>query len=105
MEPKLGTPPGDPTDSIGTADRSRRRRAIRAARLQRRAPSTGSANVERRLLFAARRQTRSRPAMSATPTVYVVDNFPQSIPVSSRELDVVETYLDTVLDDAFGKRE
>jgi hypothetical protein len=35
----------------------------------------------------------------------VVDDFPQPIPVSSREIDVIETYLGTLLDDALGKWE
>jgi hypothetical protein len=30
----------------------------------------------------------------------VVDNFPQGIAVGSRELDVIETYLGALLDDA-----
>jgi hypothetical protein len=35
----------------------------------------------------------------------VVDDFPQPIPVSSRELDVIETYLGALLDDALGNWE
>jgi hypothetical protein len=32
----------------------------------------------------------------------VVDDFPHAIPVNPRELDVIETYLDALLDDALG---
>jgi hypothetical protein len=32
----------------------------------------------------------------------VVDDFPQEIPITRRELDVIETYLGAPLDDAFG---
>ena len=34
----------------------------------------------------------------------VVDDFPTAIPVVQRELDVIETYLGALLDDALGKR-
>jgi hypothetical protein len=32
----------------------------------------------------------------------VDDDFPQEIPITRRELDVIETYLGTLLDDALG---
>ena len=32
----------------------------------------------------------------------VVDDFPREIPITRRELDVIETYLGTILDDALG---
>jgi hypothetical protein len=35
----------------------------------------------------------------------VVDDFPTAIPVEQHELDVIETYLGVLLDDALGKRE
>jgi hypothetical protein len=35
----------------------------------------------------------------------VVDNLPQVIPVGQRELDVIETYLGALLDDALGRTE
>jgi hypothetical protein len=35
----------------------------------------------------------------------VVDDFPAAIPVTPRELDVIDTYLGALLDDALGKRE
>jgi len=35
----------------------------------------------------------------------VVADFPQSLPVGQRELDVIETYLSALLDDALGRTE
>jgi hypothetical protein len=35
----------------------------------------------------------------------IVDDFPQGIPVSGRELDVIETYLGDLLDEALGPGE
>jgi hypothetical protein len=35
----------------------------------------------------------------------VVDDFPTAIPVARRELEVIETYLGALLDDAFGQRQ
>jgi hypothetical protein len=35
----------------------------------------------------------------------VVDDFPQAIPVASRELDVIETYLSALLDDVLSQTE
>jgi hypothetical protein len=35
----------------------------------------------------------------------VVDDFPQEIPITRRELDVIETYLGSLLDDALGGAE
>jgi len=32
----------------------------------------------------------------------VVDDFPQEIPITRRELDVIETYLGALLDEALG---
>jgi hypothetical protein len=34
----------------------------------------------------------------------VVDDLPRRVPVSQRELDVIETYLGDLLDDALGQR-
>jgi hypothetical protein len=34
----------------------------------------------------------------------VVDDLPQRVPVSQRELDVIETYLGDLLDEALGQR-
>jgi len=36
---------------------------------------------------------------------HVVDDLPQVIPVAQRELDVIETYLGALLDDALGRTE
>jgi hypothetical protein len=35
----------------------------------------------------------------------VVDDFPQTIPVTPRELDVIETYLGQLLDSVLEERE
>jgi hypothetical protein len=35
----------------------------------------------------------------------IVDNFPECIPVSQRELDVIETYLGDILDQVLGRPE
>jgi hypothetical protein len=35
----------------------------------------------------------------------VVDDFPPVIPVAQRELEVIETYLSALLDDALGRTE
>ena len=35
----------------------------------------------------------------------VVDDFPQEIPITRRELDVIETYLGAVLDETLGVAE
>jgi hypothetical protein len=37
--------------------------------------------------------------------VVVVDDFPQEIPIMRRELDVIETYLGALLDEALGMPE
>ena len=55
-----------------------------------------------------RRKSRFEPlirrrALEAGPDV--IDDFPTTIPVTPRELDVIETYLGAFLDDALGKRE
>jgi hypothetical protein len=41
-----------------------------------------------------------RPGAVALAGPDVVDDFPQAIPVVQRELDVIETYLGALLDDA-----
>jgi hypothetical protein len=35
----------------------------------------------------------------------ILDDLPQPIPVSQRELDVIETYLGDLLDEALGRPE
>jgi hypothetical protein len=39
------------------------------------------------------------------PGLEVVDDLSQAIPVAQRELDVIETYLGALLDDALGEPE
>jgi hypothetical protein len=66
---------------IGGPSAQRRRKSARAPLIRRGAPTFVEAGPD------------------------VVDNFPQNIPVAARELDVIETYLGVLLDDALGKRE
>jgi hypothetical protein len=35
----------------------------------------------------------------------ILDDMPQAIPLARRELDVIETYLGTLLDDVLGRPE
>jgi hypothetical protein len=46
-----------------------------------------------------------RPSGVAFDGPHVVDDLPQVIPVAQRELDVIETYLGALLDDALGRTE
>jgi hypothetical protein len=63
----------------------------------------------RRPTVASRRSLNSGLARPVRPFMFdgldVVDDFPQSIPVGQRELDVIETYLSALLDDALGRTE
>jgi hypothetical protein len=105
MKPKLSTPAGTricAAAPIGIAERSRHGRATRSSEVQRR-PHTANAQLGRK--SGSARQTRSRSALFAALEPSVVDDFPQPIPVSSRELDVIETYLGALLDDALGNWE
>jgi len=80
-------------DPTGQADARRRSRLI------------GGPNAQRR------RKSRLAPLIRrGAPTFVeagpdVVDDFPQNIPVAPRELDVIETHLGVLLDDALGNRE
>ena len=47
---------------------------------------------------------RRAPTLVATGPE-VIDDFPTAIPVTRGELEVIETYLGALLDDALGKRE
>jgi hypothetical protein len=54
----------------------------------------------------AQRRRNSEPARGHDAVTWadpvVVDDFPQEIPITRRELDVIETYLGALLDDALG---
>jgi len=59
------------------------------------------AEGRRRRKFELARPVRPGAVKFATPCV--LDNFPQTMPVAQRELDVIETYLGELLDDALGR--
>src|SRR5260370_34522748 len=78
---------------------------------------TGQADARHRLhlLGAPRAQYHRKAGLAPlirrrTPTLVaagpdVVDDFPTALPVTRGELDVIETYIGALLDDALGKRE
>jgi hypothetical protein len=59
------------------------------------------ADIERR----PRLPDRLPRGTNVEPGPKVVDDFFQAIPVAQRELDVIETYLGALLDDALGEPE
>jgi hypothetical protein len=59
----------------------------------------GSSNAQRRRNSELARHRRE--AVTCAGPV-VVDDFPQEIPITRGELDVIETYLGALLDDALG---
>lgn len=48
------------------------------------------------------RQPLSHSTKSEAPELIVSDNLPASIPIGPRELDVIETYLNSLLADVIG---
>jgi hypothetical protein len=57
-------------------------------------------NAQRRRNSELARPIRRDAVTWAGPVV--VDDFPQEIPITRRELDVIETYLGALLDEALG---
>jgi hypothetical protein len=57
----------------------------------------GSSNTQRR-----RNSGLARHRREAVADPVVVDDFPQEIPITRGELEVIETYLAALLDDALG---
>ena len=51
----------------------------------------------------ARLIAADRPVRNAGSAVEAVDDFPEAIPVTARELEVIETYLSAVLDELSGR--
>jgi hypothetical protein len=46
------------------------------------------------------------PAQSALPQgLHVIDDLPEAVPVRAQELEVIETYLGTVLNELIGPQE
>lgn len=110
MKQKLDTPTAVRIDARCPANTGNRRRqdvagAARDAGARRRTRLTGAQDAQRR------RKSQLAPLIRrGVPTFVaagpeVVDDFPTSVPVAPRELDVIETYLGALLDDALGKRE
>jgi len=64
---------------------------------------TDGPNAQRRRKSELARPIRPGGARCAVPGVF--DDFPQEIPVTRRELEVIETYLGAFLDDALGESE
>jgi hypothetical protein len=108
MRQKLGTPSGVRNDAPCPADTGNRRRWGVAGRgrtnARRRPGSTGAPNAQGRKSGLAPLIRRGPPTPIEAGAV-VVDDFPTAIPVTARELEVIETYLAALLDDALGKRE
>ena len=75
------------------------------AHVQRRPRLTAGSNARRRLNPELARVVRRGTVTFAKAGHGVVDDFPQDIPVAPRELDVIETYLGGLLDEALGARE
>jgi hypothetical protein len=107
MRQKLDTPSAVRIDAPCPANTANRRGqdvrgATREAGGRRRTRLTGAPDAQRR--------RKSHLAPRGVPTVVaagpeVVDDFPTPIPVVPSELDVIETYLGALLDDALGKPE
>jgi len=66
---------------------------------QRRRPRLSDTPTARRRHHRLRLMHRGPPSLVKAEQD-VVDDFPQVIPVTPRELDVIETFLDALLDDA-----
>jgi hypothetical protein len=59
----------------------------------------GGSNAQRRRNSELARYRRDAVTWAGP---IVVDDFPQEITITRRELDVIETYLGTLLDEALG---
>jgi hypothetical protein len=67
------------------------------------AGAIGQARVPHRRLRKSDRARPIRPRAIGRANPGVVDDLPHIMPVSRRELDVIETYLRGFLDDALGR--
>jgi hypothetical protein len=67
----------------------------------------GVSGSKRQAAAAFRRGREANPVRAnhavGLPGLGIVDNLPECIPVSQRELDVIETYLGDLLDQALGR--
>jgi hypothetical protein len=110
MRQKLDTPSAVRIGARCPANTGNRRHqdvggAARDAGARRRTLLTGAPNAQRRRKPQLAPLTRRRVPTFVAVGPEVVDDFPTPIPVALRELDVIETYLGALLDDALGKRE
>ena len=72
--------------------------------LQRR--NVGGSNRQARVASRGRKSDVVSPIRASKPIgLTILDDLPQPIPVSQRELDVIETYLGDLLDEALGRPE
>jgi hypothetical protein len=71
----------------------------RQAQIQRRRRLTEGRNAQR---LRNPELARHRPDAVTCSGPVVVDDFPHEIPITRRELDVIETYLGALLDEALG---
>jgi hypothetical protein len=78
-------------------DKARRRQAVASPRRH--------AEVRPRRDLKSRLARPIRPSRVVFDGPHVVDDLPEVIPVAQRELDVIETYLGALLDDALGRTE
>jgi hypothetical protein len=67
------------------------------------AGASGRAEISAQCPRNSHRARAIRPAAVALADPGVSDDFPATIPVSERELEVIETYLGELLDDALGR--
>jgi len=74
-----------------------------ARRLAQALPAQGQLARSNRTAEPARLIAADRPVRNAGSAVEAVDDFPEAIPVTARELEVIETYLSAVLDELSGR--
>src|SRR5205823_3098345 len=92
------------TRLINPADSNQQHRAPRLLQSSTFHPSLPSGpNAQRRRNSELARPIRRDAVTWAGPVV--VDDLPQEIPITRRELDVIETYLGALLDEALGAPE
>jgi hypothetical protein len=104
MRWKAGSPRGARIARIdpGTRPRQDGTSPTRQAQVQRRPRSDNGPRVRGRGRSELARPVRRDGITWASPRV--IDNFPQEIPITRREIDVIETYLGVLLDDTLESR-
>jgi hypothetical protein len=74
---------------------------IRRRRDVRRRPTRAQVHARRGRTSKPSRPIRPSPVKFNAPEIF--DNYPQTVPVAQRELDVIECYLSELLDEALGR--